>query len=390
MPSITQFAKRAVTGRPALFGWLYQPYADYIFRKRRNYLAAQYRSLLSRGDQMVEPGTAFSIGHEPTIRCNLACKMCYQGNFREDEGGIKELSLDQIVAAYDRVNVADAKLVGSEIFMRKDIYDLLEYLWKRRVPTSLMTNGTLLDSDSIERLRRYDNIEWIAFSIDGSEELHNAIRGRSYAFARTVKAIEGTLPHFTVSVNAVIIKENLDDLASVLHVCKQLGIPFAHYIFEEVYTTFDVRRTRKILQERMGWGPDDYEICTNVREGFEYSFDELASAIERLKREGRRLGVYPVFSPDVWSRKLQEYYHGTAPEHLHLVCAKLATDTPTFRLDHLGNVHHCGVIRRPFGNLLEQSIEEIWNSEEYRRYRRLLLDKRLLPICKRCCKAAFI
>ena len=390
MPSIAQFAKRAVAGRPALFGWLYQPYADYTFRKRRSYLAAQYRNLLSRGDQMAEPGTAFSIGHEPTIRCNLACKMCYQADFREDEGGIKELSLDQIVAAYDRVNVADAKLVGSEIFMRKDIYDLLEYLWKRRVPTSLMTNGTLLDSDSIERLRRYDNIEWIAFSIDGSEDLHNAIRGRPYAFARTVKAIEGTLPHFTVSVNAVIIKENLDDLASVLHVCKQLGIPFAHYIFEEVYTTFDVRRTRKILQERMGWGPDDYEICTNIREGFEYSFDELASAIERLKREGRRLGVYPVFSPDVWSRKLHEYYHGTAPEHLHLVCAKVVTDTPTFRLDHLGNVHHCGVIRRPFGNLLEQPIEEIWNSEEYRRYRQLLLDKRLLPVCKRCCKAAFI
>lgn len=382
-------AKRAITGKPALFGWLYQPYADYQFRKRQSYLSSQYHRLLRDGET-ARPDTAFSIGHEPTIRCNLACKMCYQGDFREDETGVKELTLEQMIAVYDKVNVADAKLVGSEIFMRKDIYELLEYLWKRKVPTSLMTNGTLLDANGIERLRRFDNIEWIGFSIDGSEQIHNAIRRRPYAFARTVKAIRDALPYFTVSINSVILKENLDDLPSILHLGKQLGIPFVHYIFEEAYTQADIETTEAILLREMGWEPNDYEICTNVREGFEYSYEELISALDRLKVEGRKIGVYPVFSPDVWSRKLPEYYQGTAPQNLHLVCAKLVTDTPTFRLDHLGNVHHCGVIRKPFGNLLEQSIEEIWNSEDYRRYRELLMDKRLLPICKRCCKAAFI
>ncbi len=389
MAAIARLAKRAIIGRPALFGWLYQPYADYLFRKRRSYLAARYRQL-QRDGRAVPPGTAFSIGHEPTIRCNLACKMCYQGNFREDEAGVRELTTEQIIAAYDRVNVSDAKLVGSEIFMRKDIYELLDYLAKRQVPTSLMTNGTLLDERGVERLRRYHNIEWVGFSIDGSEQVHNAIRGRTYAFARTVKAIRDTMPHFTVSVNAVILKENLGELSAVLHLCKRLEIPFVHYIFEEAYCRDDVQLTQEILQHQMGWRPDDYEICTNVREGFEYSFEELATALEELKREGRRIGVYPVFSPDVWSRKLPEYYYGTAPRDLHLVCAKLVSDTPTFRLDHLGNVHHCGVIRKPFGNLLEQPPEMIWNSEEYRRYRALLMDGRLLPICKRCCKAAFI
>ncbi|HEX2987951.1 MAG TPA: radical SAM protein [Chloroflexota bacterium] len=389
MPSISQFAKRAIAGKPALFGWLYQPYADYLFKKRRSYLAARYQELL-HSDQRAEAGTAFSIGHEPTIRCNLACKMCYQGDFREDEGGVKELTLDQMIAVYDRVNVSDAKLVGSEIFMRKDIYELLDYLWKRKIPTSLMTNGTLLNEEGIQKLRKYDNIEWVGFSVDGSKEIHNAIRRRPYAFDRTVEAIGRTMPYFTVSVNSVILKENLDDLTSILRLCKKLGIPFVHYIFEEAYSQAQVQKTHQILQSEMGWGPDDYEICTNVRDDFEYSFEELVSAIDKLKREGRKLGVYPVFSPDVWSRRLSDYYFGTAAKNLHLVCAKLVSDTPTFRLDHLGNVHHCGVIRRPFGNLLEQSPEEIWNSEEYRRYRKLLMGKNLLPICTRCCKAAYL
>jgi MoaA/NifB/PqqE/SkfB family radical SAM enzyme len=389
LSSISQFAKRAIAGKPLLSGWLYQPYADYLFKKKRGHLAASYRELL-QGDPMAGAGTAFSIGHEPTILCNLACKMCYQGNFREDEGGVKELTLDQMIAVYDRVNVADAKLVGSEIFMRKDIYDLLDYLWKRKIPTSLMTNGTLLDEDGIEKLRKYDNIEWIGFSVDGSREIHNSIRRRPYAFDRTIKTIGQTLPHFTVSVNSVILRENLDDLASILQQCKELGIPFVHYIFEEAYTQAQVQKTHQILQREMGWEPDGYEICTNVRDEFEYSFEELVSAVEKLKREGRRLGVYPVFSPDVWSRRLSDYYYGTAAKNLHLVCAKLVSGSPTFRLDHLGNVHHCGVIRRPFGNLLEQPMEEIWNSEEYRRYRKLLMGKSLLPICTRCCKAAYL
>jgi MoaA/NifB/PqqE/SkfB family radical SAM enzyme len=386
---IIQWAKRAVTRNPLLAGLVYQPYADYQFGKRRGALAARYREL-NREDPILQPGAAFSIGHEPTLRCNLACKMCYQADFREDEAGIKELTTEQILAAYDRINVADTKLIGSEIFMRKDIFAILDHLHEKRVQVSLMTNGTLLDERGIEKLRRYDNVDWVGFSIDGSEKVHNIIRGRPYAFGRTVKAIREVRPYFTVSVNSVILKDNLDDLVSILHLCKDLKVPFVHYIFEEAYSEADVKLSREIVEREMGWGSSDYEICTNVREGFEYGFEELVAATERLKAEGRKLGVFPVFSPDVWGRKLREYYDGTAPQHLHLVCAKLISDTPTFRLDHLGNVHHCGVIRRPFGNLLEQPVEEIWNSEEYRRYRRLLMNPKLLPICKRCCKAAYI
>jgi len=44
--AITQFAKRAIAGKPAISGWLYQPYADYQFRKRQSYLSSRYRQLL--------------------------------------------------------------------------------------------------------------------------------------------------------------------------------------------------------------------------------------------------------------------------------------------------------------------------------------------------------
>jgi MoaA/NifB/PqqE/SkfB family radical SAM enzyme len=389
MPALLQLAKKAVKTRPELFGWLYQPYSDFQFLTRQRRLSAIYRRL-QNADPVVETGASFAVGHENTIRCNLACKMCYQGSFREDEAGVKELTFEEIIAAYEKTKASEVKLVGSEIFMRKDIYDLLEYLWKRRIPTSLMTNGTLLHAEGIERLRRYDNIEWIGFSIDGSEQVHNAIRRRPYAYARTVKAIRDVMPHFHVAINAVILKDNLHDLTSLLHLGKQLGVPFIHYIFEEAYSQQDLEQTQKILRHEMGWQPEDYEICTNVRDGFDYSFEELEQAVEGLKREGQRIGVYPVFSPDVWARKLREYYDGTATEKLHLVCTKLISDVPCFRLDHLGGVHHCGVIRRAFGNLAEQSPEDIWNSQEYRQYRRVLMDKRLLPICKRCCKAAYI
>ena len=37
------------------------------------------------------------------------------------------------------------------------------------------------------------------------------------------------------------------------------------------------------------------------------------------------------------------------------------------------------------GNIEENSITEIWNNEKYQKFRNVLKDEKLLPICSRCC-----
>jgi hypothetical protein len=38
------------------------------------------------------------------------------------------------------------------------------------------------------------------------------------------------------------------------------------------------------------------------------------------------------------------------------------------------------------GDLNESTLEEVWNSERYVDMRKRLLDNKLFPVCRRCCK----
>jgi len=58
----------------------------------------------------------------------------------------------------------------------------------------------------------------------------------------------------------------------------------------------------------------------------------------------------------------------------------------TVRIDPEGNVVFCQLIRKKFGNLLEQPLSEIWNSDELKGFRKTLMENNLLPVCKRCCE----
>jgi radical SAM protein with 4Fe4S-binding SPASM domain len=37
------------------------------------------------------------------------------------------------------------------------------------------------------------------------------------------------------------------------------------------------------------------------------------------------------------------------------------------------------------GNVKEKTISELWNSESYRKFRKSLSEKGLMPVCTRCC-----
>lgn len=56
------------------------------------------------------------------------------------------------------------------------------------------------------------------------------------------------------------------------------------------------------------------------------------------------------------------------------------------RINAQGEVIFCPFIKKPFGNLLEQSFEEIWNNEEFKQFRKKLVKNNLAPVCSRCCR----
>jgi MoaA/NifB/PqqE/SkfB family radical SAM enzyme len=56
------------------------------------------------------------------------------------------------------------------------------------------------------------------------------------------------------------------------------------------------------------------------------------------------------------------------------------------RVSFSGKVYFCPFIRIEVGDLTQSSLEEVWNGETYVEMRRKLLEHKIFPVCRRCCK----
>jgi MoaA/NifB/PqqE/SkfB family radical SAM enzyme len=56
------------------------------------------------------------------------------------------------------------------------------------------------------------------------------------------------------------------------------------------------------------------------------------------------------------------------------------------RVSFSGKAYFCPFIRIEVGDLTRSSLEDVWNGLTYVELRRRLLEQRLFPVCRRCCK----
>lgn len=114
-----------------------------------------------------------------TNRCNLKCIHCSQ------EAGTRisneEMSFNQvcnIIDILENLSVKTIVLTGGEIFVRDDIYDILQYLHKKfSGKVSIMTNGTLINNkDTVKIIKK--TCTQVDISLDGhNKESVKKIRG---------------------------------------------------------------------------------------------------------------------------------------------------------------------------------------------------------------------
>lgn len=312
---------------------------------------------------------------EPTARCNLNCRMCYFK--RESMANSQELPIDKIRVILDGLpSMRKVTLIGGEIFLRKDFFDLLDMLKDKKVSVHLTTNGTMINKSNIEQLKRNSNIEAIGVSLDGTKELHNSIRGSKTAYDRTIEATCLMNNSFMVYIVCVITKENLPYLKDIVCLASRLGFDNVIFEYERKYLKEDIISSQRILHL------SEEAFSLNCSEDKEpgYPFNELELSLKKAEMEGRRCGVTVYYLPRFLRKKLSSCYLRRLRRDGRYFCRAIFNS----RIDWRGNVFHCYAVRESFGNLLNSSFEEIWNSQKYRNFRKDLLENNLLPICETC------
>jgi MoaA/NifB/PqqE/SkfB family radical SAM enzyme len=78
-------------------------------------------------------------------------------------------------------------ITGGQPFLRKDLFEVLDYATEKGLSTSIITDGRLLDEEAVKKIVK--NQTKISVSIDGAEKTNDAIRGKG-AYKAVVSAIE--------------------------------------------------------------------------------------------------------------------------------------------------------------------------------------------------------
>jgi len=157
-------------------------------------------------------------GHKLTYNCNLRCKMCPFWTRPSQDSSIEQEKaiLRQI---YDS-GVCAIAFEGGEPLLRNDLAEILAFSRSLPLHTSLITNGTLLES-RIGEIAPYINGA-VYVSLDGLEKTHDKIRGVSGCFKKAVRGIMASREKVSVTINTTIIAENIHEIEDLVKLAKEL------------------------------------------------------------------------------------------------------------------------------------------------------------------------
>ena len=328
------------------------------------------------------------VVYEATMRCNLHCEFCYVGDLLNIEGQWREeLSVDALRKAFPEQDGLQVNLTGGEIFMRKDIMSVLALFEEKGYDCGcLTTNGTIISeerADALAALALKGFLKHISVSIDGPRDLHDVARGQKGTFDRTTaglrrlnEAARRNGAPLRISINTTVAHESLETLDQMVDVAEDLGIEaigLNHLMFS---TPQEVDETLALL------GTDDASvIATFVTPDPMVNAVRVQQQVTSLREKCRSKGIRFDMRPKVVPELVQNYYHpGARLEGRCFYPFNWA------RVSYSGKVYFCPFIRVEVGDLTRQTMAEVWNSDTYVGLRKRLLDARLFPVCRRCCK----
>lgn len=298
---------------------------------------------------------SFHLQWSITERCNLNCEHCYRDpKLVEQELEPEDLLkiLDRFIDQIERWELAkrDVRIsfTGGEPLVKEGFFDLLEKCEKNknRFAYGVLSNGLLIDESTALKLREL-GINYVQISLEGSKETNDEIRGEG-VFKKATEAIKvlkktgiDTMLSMTVS------KVNLEDVPEMVKLSKEMNTPLG------------VRRLVPI-GEREGLS-DLLLTPTELRKLWHYVMEVDKNSEARISigcEDGMLTQDFPNYRPGDCSAGYASF-----------------TVLPN------GDVYPCRRLPLKAGNLLEESFEEIYQSDIFKKLRNV---NNLNDVCYQC------
>jgi len=295
-----------------------------------------------------------SVLVEVCYTCNENCVHCCLNDHTK-----RGLTFKQYCDIFDQMAEAGTFyviLTGGEPFTRPDFTDIVKAARKRRLSVTIFTNGTLITEQQITLLRSLyiEEVHVSVYSADAS--VHDMITRVNGSFAKSIEAIKKMLAAgITVRIKCPLMDATADGIREIKELAKSLGVDIQ-------YSTVITARNDGSV------GSHQYRLNNRQLQGL-------------------------LSDPDVVSQGLVPIYFRDS-----LDCIPCDTVFNGGAIDPEGNVYACNQLRIIGGNILTQSLGQIWReSPVFNRLRAIRLGDlkecancELFQHCTRCPGLAFL
>lgn len=122
-----------------------------------------------------------------TNHCNQNCIHCYINPNQVVYNELNKEIIKEVFLSAKNLGLKSIHIFGGEPFLRSDLKEICEFLYKNEIKTSIATNGLLLNDENISWIKNYEI--FLTVSIHGTREMHDKISNNPGSFDITVRNI---------------------------------------------------------------------------------------------------------------------------------------------------------------------------------------------------------
>lgn len=297
--------------------------------------------------------------------CNSRCTMC---DFWKNDHDPRELTSEQWGVVFSRLKAFGVDYVGvnasGEMFTRKDVFDILGHLKSLDLAFGVNSNGTLFSPGRASKLGALGP-RAVTIGLDGvGDQAYLETRGLKRGFSKVSAHLENLKQAGVrnIGIGTVLMPASIDQWVPLAEMALEKGLSGIRYTaYHEAYFSAPGEVHFPEVQKA--------KMLPRIEE-------EIGKLIEILRATGI------IKNSETYLKQVIEYYRDPG-SYFPVPCLQ---GSSRIEIDIYGNVTLCSFVTEPLGNLLEQEMETIWQSEQHRRARLDAFEGRC-PKCFLSCYA---
>lgn len=287
-----------------------------------------------------------------TLNCQMKCKQC---SFTKNQPKMESDESIKIAQAIASSKANGIMLAGGEPLVKDNFFTLVEILKKSKKKINIATNGLLLEKFHRQILE--SEIDNIIISLDGIDDIHDDLRNYPGAYRQILNGIMALINsrgrHPKITVRFTISKKNYRILPEFIKIFYPL---VDHVCFQPIQNN----RLFHIDDLSILFDPSD-------QKEFELLWASLQKSYSFLRTKFYNYLPQYIFERDLLFQKI------------NWSCMPLTT--MSLDIYPNGDVCVCPAFERNLGNVLKQSIDEIWNNRNTQRVQKRIRDSKCFCWC---------